>query len=156
MRKQFARWLSLAILLGAILPGWAADAPHSVYTPEALKWGDPPPFVPKGSQIAVLYGDPAKAGLFIIQVKLPADYRIPAHSHPTDEVVTVLRGTLLFGKGDKLDPGAAKALPTGSVVVAPAKMNHYILTKERTRIQVVGMGPLTFNYVNPADNPSKK
>jgi quercetin dioxygenase-like cupin family protein len=135
---------------------WAADTPHGVYTPDALKWGDPPPFIPKGAKVAVLYGDPGKEGPFVIQVQLPANYRIPAHSHPTDEVVTVLRGTLLFGKGDKLDQGAAKPLPAGSVVVAPAKMNHFVLTKDPARIQVTSTGPLAFTYVNPADDPSKK
>ena len=156
MRQQLARWLPLAILLCGFLPVWAADAPHAVHTPDTLKWGDPPPFIPKGSKVAVLYGDPSKEGLFVIQVQLPANYRIPAHSHPTDEVVTVLRGTLLFGTGDKLEPGGAKALPVGSVVVAPAKMNHFVLTKEPARIQVTSMGPLVFTYVNPADDPSKK
>ena len=156
MRGRFTQWLSLAILLCGVLPLSAADAPHGVHTPDTIKWGDPPPFVPKGSKVAVLYGDPTKEGLFVIQVQLPANYRIPAHSHPTDEVVTVLRGTLLFGMGDKLEPGHAKALPVGSVVVAPAKMNHFVLTKEPARIQVTSMGPLVFTYVNPADDPSKK
>ena len=156
MNGRFARWFWFAILVCGILPVWAADIPHGVYTPDTLKWGDAPPFVPKGSKVAVLYGDPAKEGLFIIQVQMPANYRIPAHSHPTDEVVTVLRGTLLYGMGDKLDQSAAKPLPAGSVFVAPAKMNHFVLTKDPARIQVTGTGPLAFNYVNPADDPSKK
>jgi quercetin dioxygenase-like cupin family protein len=127
-----------------------------MYTPDAMKWGDPPPFVPKGSQVAVLYGDPAKEGLFVIQAKLPANYRIPPHSHPTDEVVTVLSGTILVGMGDKLAAGSAKAFPARSVVVAPAGMNHFVLTKQPAVIQVTAMGPLAFTYVNPADDPSKK
>jgi quercetin dioxygenase-like cupin family protein len=156
MRRQLARWLSIAVLLGGILPAFAADAPHGMYTPGAIKWEDPPPFIPKGSKLAVLYGDPAKEGMVVLQARLPANYRIPAHSHPADEVVTVLSGTLLFGMGDKLDPGKAKALPAGSVIVAPARTNHFVLTKQPAVIQVVGMGPLVFTYVNPADDPSKK
>ena len=156
MRTRLVRFLSVAVLLSAMAPVWAADAPHGMYTPSSIKWGDPPPFVPKGSKVAVLYGDPAKDGLFIIQVRLPASYRVPAHSHPTDEVVTVLSGTLLVGMGDKLQPGAAKGFPAGSVVVAPANANHFILTNKPAVIQVAAMGPLAFNYVNPADDPSKK
>ena len=156
MRVRFATLLALAVLTSAVLPAGAADAPHGMYTPDTMKWGDPPPFVPKGAKVAVLYGDPAKDGLFVIRVKLPANYRVPAHSHPTDEIVTVLSGTLLVGMGDKLAPASAKPFPAGSLVVAPAKANHFVLTKQPTVIEVTAMGPLAFNYVNPADDPSKK
>ena len=47
-------------------------------------------------------------------------------------------------------------LPPPSLVVAPAKTNHYVLTKQPTVIEVTAMGPLQFTYVNPADDPSKK
>jgi quercetin dioxygenase-like cupin family protein len=156
VRIRFARWLSIALLLGGILPVWAADAPHAMYTPDTIKWGDAPPNLPKGAKTAVLYGDPAKEGLHIIRARLPANYRIPAHSHPADEILTVLSGTLLFGMGGKLDAGKAKAFPAGSLIVAPGKTNHFVLTKQPTVIQVMAMGPLVFTYVNPADDPSKK
>src|SRR5262245_47403840 len=156
MTMRCPRFLMVAALLAVIAPVWAADAPHGMYTPSAIKWGDPPPFIPKGSKAAVLYGDPAKEGLFVIQVKLPANYRIPAHSHPTDEIITVLSGTLQMGMGDKLAPASAKPFPAGSLIVAPAKTNHFVLTKQPTVIQVTSTGPLVFTYVNPADDPSKK
>ena len=149
MRIRLAR-------VSAALPAGAADPPHGMYTPSEIKWGDAPPMVPKGAKLAVLYGDPNKDGLFVVRAKLPANYRIAAHSHPTDEVVTVLSGTLFVGMGDKLAPASAKAFPAGSLVVAPAKTNHYVLTKQPTVIEVTAMGPLQFTYVNPADDPSKK
>jgi quercetin dioxygenase-like cupin family protein len=156
MGIRFASSLMIAVvLLGALVAG-AADAPHGMYTPSAIKWGDPPPFLPKGSKLAVLYGDPAKEGLVVLQARMPANYRIPAHSHPTDEVVTVLSGTLFVGMGDKLDPVKAKPFPAGSLIIAPAKTNHFVLTKQPTVIQVTGMGPLVFTYADPADDPSKK
>jgi quercetin dioxygenase-like cupin family protein len=98
---------------------------------------------------------PDQEGLFVIRAKLPANYRIPPHSHPTDEVVTVLSGTLFVGMGDKLAPDNVKAFSGGSLVVAPAKTNHYVLTKQPTGIEVTAMGPLRFDDVNPADDPSK-
>src|SRR5262245_15959517 len=147
--------LALACVTQGV-PAGAADAPHGMYLPGAIKWGDPPPFVPKGAKVAVLYGDPAKEGLFVIRVRLPANYRIAAHSHPTDEIVTVLSGTLLVGMGDKLAPASAMPFPVGSLVVAPANTNHFVLTKQPTVIEVSAIGPLAFTYVNPADDPSKK
>ena len=68
----------------------------------------------------------------------------------------MLSGTLFVGMGDKLAPASAKAFPAGSLVVTPAKTNHYVLTKQPTVIEVSAMGPLQFTYVNPADDPSKK
>jgi hypothetical protein len=35
-------------------------------------------------------------------------------------------------------------------------LNHFVLTKQPTVIEVTAMGPLAFTYVNPADDPSKK
>ncbi|HEY7139035.1 MAG TPA: cupin domain-containing protein [Methylomirabilota bacterium] len=156
MRIRLAVMLALLTLVYAAVPAGAADAPHRMYTPDAIKWGDAPPMVPKGAKLAVLYGDPGKEGLFVIRVKLPANYRIAAHSHPTDEIVSVLSGTLLVGMGDKLAPAGAKPFPTGSLVVAPANANHFVLTKQPVVIEISSIGPLAFNYVNPADDPSKK
>jgi quercetin dioxygenase-like cupin family protein len=156
MRIRPVLALALVVLASAVLPAGAADTPHGMFTPSEIKWGDAPPTVPKGAKLAVLYGDPNKDGMFVVRVKLPANYRVPAHSHPTDEVVTVLSGTLFVGMGDKLAPAIVKPFPAGSLVVAPAKTNHYVLSKQPTVIEVTAMGPLQFNYVNPADDPSKK
>jgi quercetin dioxygenase-like cupin family protein len=156
MRVRLAVVLALVTVVYGAPPVGAADAPHGMYTPDAIKWGDPPPSVPKGAKLAVLYGDPDKEGLFVIRVKLPANYKIAAHSHPTDEVVTVLSGTFHIGMGDKLAPAKAKAFPAGSLIVAPAKTNHFILTKQPVVIEISSMGPLAITYVNPADDPSKK
>ena len=156
MRIRLAVVLALVTFAYGAPPLGAADPPHGMFTPDAIKWGDAPPSLPKGSKLAVLYGDPSKDGMFVIRAKLPANYRIPAHSHPTDEVVTVLSGTLMVGMGDKLVAASAKPFPAGSLIVAPAKTNHFVLTKQPVVIEVSAMGPLAFTYVNPADDPSKK
>ena len=68
----------------------------------------------------------------------------------------VSSGTFLVGMGDTLAPASAKPFPAGSLVVAPAGTNHFVLTKQPTVIEVSAMGPLTFNCVSCADDPSKK
>jgi quercetin dioxygenase-like cupin family protein len=156
MRVKLTVMLAMLISLSGVAPLGAADAPHGMYTPDTIKWGAPPPTLPRGAKLAVLYGDPGKDGLFVVRVKLPANYKIAAHSHPTDEIVTVLSGTFLVGMGDKLDPKAVKGFPTGSTVVAPAGVNHYAMAKQPAVIEISGMGPLAINYVSPADDPSKK
>lgn len=131
----------------------AAAPTHAMLTSDDVKWGAPPPMLPPGAQMAVLYGDPGKPGMFVIRAKTPAGYKIPAHSHPSDETVTVLSGTFLMGMGDKLDANVAKPLPAGAFAMMPAKTNHFAISKTDTVIQVVAMGPLEFTYVDPKDDP---
>src|SRR5438552_5830646 len=97
-----------AILAGGSLASVHAQTKaHVLQTPAEVTWGPAPPFVPAGAQAAVLSGDPGKAAPFSLRFKLPANYSIPAHSHPTDENVAVVSGALTFGMGDKLVKGAA-------------------------------------------------
>jgi quercetin dioxygenase-like cupin family protein len=134
-----------------------ADAPPmAMLTPGDIKWGDVPPVFPKGAKMAVLYGDPSKEGeLFIVRLKMPAGYKIPAHWHPTDENITVISGTFNLGMGDKLDVAKTKAFPAGSFASAPAKMNHFAIAKQAAIVEVSAIGPFAITYVNPADDPSK-
>src|SRR6266567_513026 len=99
---------------------------------------------------------PTDAVPFTFRLKFPADYKIPAHSHPAIEHVTVISGTLHFGAGDKLDATKTKPLSAGSVAIMPPKTNHFGWTKEETIVQVHGVGPWGVTYVNPADDPMKK
>jgi quercetin dioxygenase-like cupin family protein len=148
--------LLFAIVNALAVHGFAADAAapaHVMLAPGDVKWGPAPPMLPPGSKSAVLYGDPTKPGLFIIRASLPSGYKIPAHSHPTDETVTVVSGTFLMGMGDELDPANAKPLPEGGFAMMPAGVNHFAIAKTAAVVQVAAMGPLQFNYVNPRDDP---
>ena len=128
---------------------------HVVQTPKEVQWGPAPPLVTPGAQIAVLAGDPGKAAPYTIRLKFPANYAIPAHSHPTDEHVVVVAGALTFGMGDKLTKGAGnKTLGVGGFALMPADMNHFAYTKAaETTIVLYGQGPVEFKYVNPGDDP---
>jgi quercetin dioxygenase-like cupin family protein len=141
----------------ALLTGAAALAQHDhvIQNESDVKWENAPPFIPPGAKFAVLEGNPADKVPFTVRLMLPANYRVPAHSHPTDEHVVVTSGALYLGMGDKLDPAAGKALKAGGFALMPAKKNHYAYTKEATTIIVYGTGPVEFNYVNPADDPRK-
>ena len=75
------------------------------------------PLLPKGAQIAVLYGDPDKAEPFVFPLKYPAGYKVAAHMHPNDYDVTVLSGTMYMGMGDKFDPARGEGLnPAGTCI----------------------------------------
>jgi quercetin dioxygenase-like cupin family protein len=139
----------------AILVSVASSAGAQVNSAD-LKWGAAPAVFPKGVQMAVLSGDPTKAGQFVIRLKMPADYKIPAHHHPTDEYVTVVSGDLGLGMGDKLDPAKSASLTAGGFAVAPKDMNHFAFSKAGAVVQVSAEGPFAMTYVNPMDDPTKK
>jgi quercetin dioxygenase-like cupin family protein len=121
-----------------------------------VKWGPAPPVLPKGAEMAVLTGDPSKAGLYVLRIKLPANAKVPAHHHPTVENITVISGSFHLGMGDKLDEKNGAALEPGGFASMPANMNHYAWARADSVIQIHGQGPFKIEYVNPADDPSKK
>ena len=92
----------------------------------------------------------------MIRAKMPDGYKVPPHWHPGDENVTVLKGKLLIGKGEKLDPAAMEELAAGSFMRMPKTMRHSAMAKGETIIQVHGIGPFDITYVNAADDPRKK
>jgi hypothetical protein len=147
---------TLAATIAGTIVVTRADSVHTANVLKDTKWGPAPPLLPKGAEIAVLDGDPTKPAPYSVRLKFPANYAIPAHSHPTDENVVVTSGTLFFGMGDQLDkrsPENAK-LTASSYVVAKTGMNHYAFTRgEETTIVLYGMGPVEFKYVNPNDDP---
>jgi ketosteroid isomerase-like protein len=133
----------------------AASPSKPVMLPASgLTWGDAPPVLPAGAKMAVVSGDPSKAELFAIRLQLPKGYRIAPHWHPTDEHVTVLSGTFGLGMGETF--GNVKDLPAGSYALLPAEMRHFAMAVTAATVQVDGMGPFVLNYVNAADDPSKK
>ena len=133
-----------------------AMAPHATDA-DGIKWGPAPPSLPAGAMAAVMAGDPAKAGeLCIIRVKAGNGYRVMPHTHPGDEHLTVLKGTLLFGMGEKWDDAAMKPLAAGGYKMTPKDTAHFVQFKGDTIVEVVGIGPLSMKYVNPDDDPSAK
>src|SRR5258708_1775458 len=92
---------------------------------EDLKWDPAPAAFPRGAEMAVLAGDPNKADTFVVRLKMPAGYQIPAHHHPTTEYVTAISGETHLGMGDKFDMQKSASLRPGGFAVAPAGMNHY-------------------------------
>jgi quercetin dioxygenase-like cupin family protein len=135
----------------------APDKPHAIVaTPDAIKWAPAPPSLPAGAKLAVLEGDPAKAGAFTMRLSMPAGYRIPPHFHPVTEHVTVIEGTFYVGMGDTFDASRATALPVGTFAALDPGVRHFAFTKGTTTIQLHGVGPWSLTYVNPADDPRTK
>jgi quercetin dioxygenase-like cupin family protein len=109
---SLVRLSTLALALAPFGPTAARDpsrADHIIVLPADLKWEDSK--ATPGAKVAVIEGPPNEAVPFTFRVKLPADFKVPAHWHPALEHVTVLSGTYIFGTGDKFDNEKTKALP---------------------------------------------
>jgi quercetin dioxygenase-like cupin family protein len=134
-------------------PAMASQAHGRMVTPDAVEWRPRSP----GLELAVLSGDPAKAGVpFVIRLKLRDGTRVPPHWHPIDEHLTVMTGTLHMGMGEKFEPAGATALPAGSYSLMPKEMRHFVWAEGETILQLHGFGPFKTFWVNPADDPTKK
>ncbi|KAI9881669.1 MAG: hypothetical protein M1823_006620, partial [Watsoniomyces obsoletus] len=126
--------LATALALAGFGSGMAQGNNAQGKTGDAIAWGPAPPVLPKGGQMAVLSGDPGKAGHFTVRLRMPAGYKIPAHQHPHSEPVTVISGELMFGMGDKLDEKSAKKLGPGGFVDLPANLILGTFDVDRQRL----------------------
>ncbi len=84
-----------------------------------LQWGPCPPFLPKGCQISVLQGDPAKNNADIF-LKLPANSTIARHWHTSAERMVLVSGELHV----TYDGHKTAVLKPGTYAYGPAKMPH--------------------------------
>lgn len=125
----------------------------AAYLPEAAEWAPAPPVLPAGAEIAVLSGNPFADGWYVLRLKLPTGYDVPAHIHSGDELITVISGEFNIGHGNKLDRAATTLLNAGGFVEMPAGHPHFAWTSAETVLQIHGPGPFDITYMDPADNP---
>jgi mannose-6-phosphate isomerase-like protein (cupin superfamily) len=149
--------LAVATFSAAVLLVAQPMHAQNAFTPDQVKFGPAPAFLPPGAQLAVLEGDPmASSGDFTIRLKMPDGYKVAPHTHPNRENVSVLSGTLKVGMGDQFDAGKMMSFGAGSFAYMDPSMHHYAMASGDTVIQIHGMSPVKFNYINPADDPSGK
>lgn len=154
-----------ALLIAALLfalghTAWAADSIErfevdamQTFRMSELDW-QAEASLPPGAESVLLAGDPGKAGVFIVLLRFPPNYPIPAHTHPFSEAITVLRGSLGNGMGETFDKTKGEVLQAGDSFVLPANHAHYVWTEdEETLVQLIATGPWGITYLNPADDP---
>jgi quercetin dioxygenase-like cupin family protein len=134
---------------------WAQQShPHKYITAAGLKWADVPS-LPKGAQIAVLEGTMSQAAPFTVRLRFPANYRLPPHSHPAIERVTVLTGTFHMGMGGKFERNKTQPVRAGELMIMQPGTPHFAWTDSETVVQLHGTGPWGITYLNAADDPRK-
>lgn len=116
-------------------------------TADKVRWFTPL-YYNDGRQRAQLFGDSSKGGAWIDRAKIPAGARVLAHTHPQDELVTVIEGTWFLGEGAKFDSAMLKDYAPGSFILIPAGVPHFVAVKKGTVVvQLSGTGKFQTDYL---------
>jgi quercetin dioxygenase-like cupin family protein len=120
---------------------------------EEVQWRRFAAFPPR-ARLAVLVGDPTRAGPYVIRVRIPGGIKMMPHRHPEDRIYTVISGIFYIGIGSRFDEEILTAHAPGSVVVLPGGQSHFHWAKSGEYVtQVTAIGPLDLEYVDPAHDP---
>ena len=146
--------LGLAVSVAlALAPGATTGAPAeskkqvTALAPQDIRWFTPA-YYTDGRQRAQLHGDSSKGGDWIDRVRIPGGSRILAHTHPDDEIITVIEGTWYLGIGERFDETKLKPYPAGSFILIPADVPHFLATREGPVIvQASGRGMFRTTYL---------
>ncbi len=140
--KHFAYALAAVALL-AFGASASADSTMKpiIVTPDSIKWMPGTGQIPASVGVAVLEGDPTKAGPFTIRLNIPDGTKFGVHYHDDTERLTVISGTFMAGLGTTFDTSKMVTLPAGSYCMIPAGIRHYAMAKGPTVIQLTGNGP---------------
>ena len=126
-----------------------------VFTPENMKWVQGPASLPRVIRICVLEGNPTRSGPYTLRLWLPANTRIDPYWRSGPERLTVMIGGIWIGLGDRYSENAGPPIRAGSFAVIPARLHHFIWTRDPTVLQLSGSGPWDLFYVNPLDDPRR-
>jgi hypothetical protein len=143
MRRVGAMTLSAAVFVVASVGLSAQVDPKAVQVtkPEDIKWVRNA----AGTQEqAVLFGDPAKPGPYVVRLRwLPGNMSRP-HMHPNDRFILVISGTWWLGSGPNYEPDKTVPARAGTYVFHKGGELHYDGAKtEDAVIQIWGIGPAT-------------
>lgn len=127
----------------------AGDA-HKIVHYGDLKWTP----IMKGCELAAVSGDPSAEGApFVLRIRCADGTKIPAHWHPADENLTVLKGTFLVATGEAFEETKLQTMNVGNFILMPKEMRHFAMNKGETIVQIHGAGPFKVNWVNPSEVP---
>lgn len=115
---------------------------------------DPAPA--EGVRRVLLYGDPARPGLYAMRLTFPPGAGTRPHYHSTARYITVIKGVWWVATGPEAavyDPDRMRPVAAGAFIHQPPEGIHYDLAKdEEVVVQIMGVGPVVTTPL-PADGP---
>lgn len=115
---------------------------------EAMPWRSCPPGLPAGCKMAVLEGNPKKSDLFTVRFATSEALFLPAHTHPKDERVTVLKGKVAVGFGKDAKRQTATEFGPGDYYVNARHAVHAVWVEKGSVLQITGVGPWEVNFLH--------
>ncbi len=134
------------------LPIGNVSPPPVFLRPSDLQWKDAPPAVPAGAKVALVSGNPA-SGPYAQFVKVPRGYTFKPHFHEQNESVALISGTVVAGRGDKINEKAGTVLKAGGYGFIPAGTHHWAVAKTDAMFYQHISGPASVTYIHPEDDP---
>ena len=103
-----------------------------------------------------LAGSQQGTGLFAERQKYTHNYRQRPQWHDRELHVTVLRGALYAGRGDRFSLKGVRPLGPESFLIIPAGVHHFWWAPRGTVLQLEGVGPVaTTDVESPPAGPAK-
>lgn len=127
---------------------FAEGTVQHVVLAQAVDWGPCPANLPAGCEIAVLEGSPQAPDLFTVRFRVTEDFVMRAHTHPKDERVTVLSGTVAVAFGEDATREEAARFGPGDYYVNARDAVHLVWVDEAAVIQITGIGPWEAHFVD--------
>ncbi len=101
-----------------------------------------------GIRTVLLQGDPAKPGPYALEIHVPANTTIAAHTHADDRFATVVSGAWYLGYGRAAGEAAVTPLTAGGFYTEPGGAPHFAFTRDTPAVvRVTGVGPSDTTYV---------
>ena len=152
-RFLIGRWLLCSAVV-ALLAGTTASSQTRSIPLSEFKNIQPEEMTPARGNQVVLFGDPSKPGLYVVQITFKAGTGSRPHFHDQDRLVTVVKGTWYVHLGPESDvyaPEKMTPMKAGSFVYHPAFGHHYDgAHEEDATVRSVGRGPVkTVNLEQP-------
>lgn len=105
-----------------------------------------------GVQRALIHGDPAQPGIYVVRIRFPPGVMSRNHYHGEDRHAVVIEGTWHTGVGDRFAPRETVALPAGSYMLHPAGEAHFDgALEEAVIVQIIGYGPSSTTRLRPEE-----
>ncbi|MDH5446997.1 MAG: cupin domain-containing protein [Gammaproteobacteria bacterium] len=119
-----------------------------VHRANDMKWRPCPPTLPKNCEIAVLEGHPKKPNMFTVRFRTSGEMFMPAHTHPKDERVTLLKGKVAVAFGLNATRADATEFGPGDFYINARHEVHTVWIEKGSILQITGIGPWSADFVN--------